>query len=75
VALLTRIRALPWIAIFAAARWLYERGREFWGNLSDGERTQLGALVRQSKGLRGNLSDREYSQLKALVKKGFTGDY
>jgi hypothetical protein len=71
--LITRVRALPWVAIFAAARFLYERGREFWGNLTEAERRDLGDLVRKSKGRRGNLSDREYGRLKELVKKGFTG--
>lgn len=75
VGLVSRIRALPWVAIFAAARFLYARGREFWGNLSDRERSDLGALVRQSKGRRGNLTDTEYERLKDLVKKGFTGSY
>jgi hypothetical protein len=75
VGLVTRIRALPWVAIFAAARFLYERGREFWKNLSDRERSELGTLVRQSKGRRGNLTNGEYDRLKNLVKKGFTGRY
>jgi hypothetical protein len=73
LALITRIRALPWVAIFAAARFLYERGREFWANLSEAERSDLGGLVRKSKGRRGNLTDREYERLRDLVKKGFTG--
>lgn len=75
VGLVTRIRALPWVAIFASARFLYERGREFWKNLSDRERSELGSLVRQSKGRRGNLTNGEYDRLKNLVKKGFTGRY
>ncbi|MGH2960700.1 MAG: hypothetical protein ACRDL3_00685 [Solirubrobacterales bacterium] len=73
--LLTRLRAIPWVALFAAARFLYERGREFWGNLTDAERSDLGGLVRKSKGRRGNLTDREYERLKDLVKKGFTGGF
>ena len=72
-ALITRARAIPWLAVYGAAKWLYEKGREFWGNLTPSERGELGRLVRKSKGRRANITDREFDRLRTLVKKGFTG--
>jgi hypothetical protein len=72
-ALITRARAIPWLAVYGAAKWLYEKGRDFWENLTPSERGELGRLVRKSKGRRGNITDKEFDRLRTLVKKGFTG--
>lgn len=69
----TRARAVPWMVLYKAATWLYTKGQQFWGNLSAGERSELGDIMRKSKGRRSNLSDRETDRLKNLVRKGFTG--
>ena len=71
--LVTRGRAINWIALFEAARFVYRHGKRSWDNLTPDERSRLGELIRKSKGRRGNLTDSEYSRLKDLVRKGFTG--
>ena len=71
--IISRGRALNWIALFEAARFVYRHGRQGWDNLTPEERRQVGELVRQSKGLRSNLTERERERLWELVKKAATG--
>jgi hypothetical protein len=70
--IVTRGRALNWVALFEAARFLYRHGKRSWDNLTPPERNRLGELVRKSKGRRSNLSERERDQLWDLVKKAAT---
>jgi hypothetical protein len=72
--LITRGRAIPWLALYQAAKWIYSHGRRAWENLEPGERDRIGELVRKSKGRRSNLTQRERDQLWSLVKKGATGE-
>ena len=37
--------------------WLYGRGQQFWDNLTASERSELGAILRKSKGRRANLDE------------------
>ena len=71
--IISRGRALNWIALFEAARFVYRHGRQSWDNLTPEERRQVGELVRKSKGLRSNLTERERERLWELVKKAATG--
>jgi hypothetical protein len=76
-ALLTRLvargRAVNWIALYEAARFVYRHGKQGWDNLTPEERSRLGELVRKSKGRRSNLTETERERLWALVKKAATG--
>jgi hypothetical protein len=71
--LVTRGRAINWIALFEAARFVYRHGRRSWENLSPDERRRLGDLVRKSKGRRSNLTEAERDRMWELVKKAATG--
>ena len=71
--LVTRGRAVPWLALYESGKWIYGHGKRAWGNLEPGERERLGALLRKSKGRRSNLSTRERDELQSLVKKAVTG--
>jgi hypothetical protein len=71
--LVTRGRALPWLALYESAKFIYTHGRRAWDNLTPRERERLGELVRKSKGRRSNLTERERDELWSLVKKGATG--
>lgn len=71
--IITRGRALNWIALFEAARFLYRHGKRSWDNLTPEERQRLGELVRKSKGRRSNLTERERDRLWDLVKKAAAG--
>ena len=70
----SRVRAMSWTALYKAATWLYGRGQQFWDNLAQGERSELGQLLRKSKGRRANLTTRESERLRELVRKGFSGE-
>ncbi|HYH62072.1 MAG TPA: hypothetical protein VD766_09420 [Solirubrobacterales bacterium] len=70
----SRARAVSWTALYKSAMWLYGRGQQFWDNLSASERSELGAILRKSKGRRANLESREIDRLKGLVQKGFRGE-
>jgi hypothetical protein len=72
--LVTRGKAIPWLALYQSGRWIYGHGRRAWNNLEPRERQRLGDLLRKSKGRRSNLSARERDQLLSLVKKGVTGN-
>jgi hypothetical protein len=71
--LLTRGRAINWIALFEAGRFIYKHGKQRWDNLTPDERRRIGELVRKSKGRRSNLTDRERDRLWALVRKAMAG--
>jgi hypothetical protein len=67
--LVTRGRAINWIALFEAARFVYRHGKRSWDNLTPDERSRLGELVRKSKGRRSNLTEAERERMWELVKK------
>ena len=71
--LVARGRAVNWIALFLAARFVYRHGRRSWDNLSADERRSLGELIRKSKGRRSNLTKVERERMWDLVKKAVTG--
>lgn len=71
--LVTRGRALPWLALYESAKWIYTHGRRAWDNLGPGDRERMGELIRKSKGRRSNLTQRERDELWSLVKKAATG--
>jgi hypothetical protein len=71
--LITRGRAINWIALFETARFIYKHGKQRWDNLTPDERRRIGQLVRKSKGRRSNLTDHERDRLWALVKKAMAG--
>ena len=63
-------RRLPWVRIWIAAKWLYERGKD---NLTQAERRELGTLLKKSKGDPRKLNAKERSRVRNLVSKGLTG--
>ncbi|MGH2965829.1 MAG: hypothetical protein ACRDMH_10685 [Solirubrobacterales bacterium] len=69
--LFARGRALPWARIYFLSEWAYRKGRAVHGGLSDGERAELGRLLRKSKGRRGNLTGAEFERLRGLGLKAF----
>ena len=71
--LVSRGRAINWIALFEAARFAYRHGRRSWDNLTPDERRTLGELIRKSKGRRSNLTEVERERMWDLVKKAVTG--
>jgi hypothetical protein len=71
--LVSRGRAIPWLALYESAKLIYTHGKRAWGNLDPKERENLGRLVRKSKGRRANLTEGERSELLSLVKKAVTG--
>lgn len=64
---------MRWRAVYTGGVWLLNKGREFWGNLSDGERGELRSLLTASRGRRSNLTETEFTRAKELVRKGFSG--
>ena len=46
--LVTRGRAIPWLALYESGKWIYGRGRRAWENLEPPERERLGGLLRKS---------------------------
>jgi len=71
--LVTRGRAVPWLALYQSAKFIYQHGRRAWDNLRPAERERLGSLVRKSKGRSSNLSQRERDELWSLVKRAAIG--
>ena len=71
--LVTRGRAIPWLALYESGKWIYVHGRRAWENLDPPERERLGDLLRKSRGRRSNLSTRERDELRSFVKKAVTG--
>jgi hypothetical protein len=71
--LVARGRAINWIALLEAARFVYRHGKRSWDNLTPDERRNLGELIRKSKGRRSNLTAVERERMWDLVKKAATG--
>ena len=71
--LVTRGRAINWLALYETSKLIYKHGRRSLDNLSSSERAEIGRMVRKSKGSRANLTDRERDRLWTLVKKAATG--
>jgi len=71
--LVSRGRAVNWIALYEAAKLVYGHGRRSWDNLTPSERAEIGRMLRKSKGRSTNLTERERSRLWTLVKKAATG--
>lgn len=69
--LFTRGKALPWARIYFLSEWAYRKGRAAHGGLSGTERSELGRLLKKSKGRRGNLTGREFERLRTLGMKAF----
>jgi hypothetical protein len=70
----SRARAISWTALYKSAMWLYGKGQQFWDNLTTAERSELGGILRKSKGRRANLTSTETDRLRELVRKGFSGE-
>jgi hypothetical protein len=71
--LVSRGRAIPWLALYQSSKFVYTHGRRAWNNLQPGERERLGSLVRKSRGRASNLTQRERDELWSLVKKAAIG--
>lgn len=71
--LITRGRAIPWLALYQSGRFVYQHGRRAWNNLNARERERVGSLIRKSKGRASNLTQRERDELWSLVKKAAMG--
>jgi hypothetical protein len=71
--IVTRARAINWLALYETARFVYRHGKQGWNNLTPTERRRLGELVRKSKGRRSNLTQEERDRIWDLVKKAATG--
>jgi len=69
--LFARGKALPWAQVYFLSEWAYRKGRGAHHGLSQGERAELGRLLRKSKGRRRNLTDREFERLRTLGAKAF----
>lgn len=63
-------RRIPWVRVYFAARWLYERGKN---NLTEAERRELGQILRKSKGDPRKLTVTERERVRGIVKKGVRG--
>ena len=71
--IVSRGRAVNWIALYEAAKLVYGHGRRSWDNLTPSERAEIGRMLRKSKGRSTNLTERERTRLWTLVKKAATG--
>jgi hypothetical protein len=71
--LVTRGRAVNWIALYEAAKLIYTHGKQRWDKLTPSERAEIGRMIRKSKGRRANLTERERDRLWALVRKAARG--
>ena len=69
--LLTRGKAIPWVRVYVLSEWAYRKGRAAHGGLDTSERSELGGLLRKSKGRRANLTGREVDRLRVLAAKAF----
>jgi hypothetical protein len=69
--LFARGKALPWARIYVLSEWAYRKGRAVHGGLSESERSELGRLLRKSKGRRANLTQKEFDRLRGLGMKAF----
>ena len=67
-------RRIPWQALWAAAVWLYQHGRErFEKNLTRAEQAELRQLMLKSRGLAASLTSAQRRRLGELVRKAATG--
>ena len=71
--LVARGRALNWVALYEAAKFVYGHGKRSWEHLTPSERAEIGRMIRKSKGRSTNLTQRERDRLWTLVKKAATG--
>ncbi|HYU59506.1 MAG TPA: hypothetical protein VEK39_01990 [Solirubrobacterales bacterium] len=71
--LVSRGRAVNWVALYETSKLIYRHGRQRWDNLTPSERAEIGRMIRKSRGRRSNLTERERGRLWALVKKAGTG--
>ncbi len=71
--LVSRGRAVNWVALYETSKLIYRHGRQRWDNLTPSERAEIGRMLRKSKGRRSNLTERERARLWNLVKKAGTG--
>ena len=71
--LVARGRALNWVALYEAAKFVYGHGKQRWEKLSPSERAEIGRMLRKSKGRSANLTQSERERLWTLVKKAVTG--
>ena len=69
-ALIKAGRRVPWAKVVAAATFVYERGKD---NLTQAERSELGTLLKKTKGDPRRLNPKERSRVRNLVVKGATG--
>lgn len=69
--LFARGKALPWARIYFLSELAYRTGRAVHGGLTPTERSELGRLLKKSKGRRRNLSRKEFERLRALGVKAF----
>jgi hypothetical protein len=68
-------RRIPWQALWAAALWLYQQGRDRWEkNLTRGEQAELRQLMLKSRGRAGSLTQAQRRRVGELVRKAVTGD-
>jgi hypothetical protein len=63
---LLRLRALPWLLLFEAARSVHSHVNE---NLSPRERRRVAEILRGSRGLPQNISRSDRDELKRIAKK------
>jgi hypothetical protein len=69
--LFARGRGLPWARIYLLGELAYRKGRAVHGGLSEADRSELGRLLRKSRGRRRNLSGIELQRLGSLALKAF----
>jgi hypothetical protein len=68
--LVKAVRRMPWARLVIIGKFLYERVQD---NMTKSERSELGTLLKKTKGDPRNLNARERSRLRNLVYKGLTG--
>ena len=63
-------RRVPWKRVLAALAWAYKNARD---NLTQAEWSELGTLLKKSKGDPRKLSARDRSRIRNLAQKAVTG--
>ena len=64
------VRKMPWARLLIVAKFIYERAQD---NLTKSEQSELGTLLKKTKGRPTNLNARERTRVRNLVIKGITG--
>ena len=64
------VRKMPWARLLIVAKFIYERAQD---NLTKSEQSELGTLLKKTKGRPSNLNARERTRVRTLVIKGITG--